>query len=650
MLRKLLLIFLLGAWPAAFAATEQQRTLFLRAEQALGQGRLAEARQFAASLADYPLYPYLLYKILSDDRADANEIPPFLERYGHTRHAAPLRKKWLEHLVQREAWSEFLRDYRETENVQLQCDYYWVLHRLGRDREAFAGAEKLWASGDPRPSACDRLFAAWQATPAFTSEQFWKRFGLALRKKQLGLATYLRNMIPGRDQPLADFWFGVHENPRLAEQCGNWVSGDPVNGRIFAHGIDRLAADAPMLAQNLWNLRRSDFAIDREVQGHVDRRLALALATDRYPQALAYLSYMPEGVADAQVRAWRVRAALIKQDWPGVLDALDQLDAAEKKQAQWRYWRARALEALGDRTAAAELYRQAAGERDLYGFAAADRLRQRYALSFAPLPIADGELQRLADSEPFLRVREFRALNRQGEASSEWMHALKTLPARDIAVAARLAQQWGWDRLAISTIAKAGNYDDLTVRFPLSYYEPVLRQARERQLDPALVYSLIRRESAFDAAAKSSVGALGLMQLMPGTAQYVARLLNEPGRADGALLEPELNLRYGTAYFKNLMDHFGQHFALAAAAYNAGPGKVDRWLPAARPVPADIWIETIPYLETRQYVSAVLGYAIIYRGRLGGEAGGIGSLLAEVAPGGKADVKPDQAVPVTVCR
>jgi soluble lytic murein transglycosylase len=358
---------------------------------------------------------------------------------------------------------------------------------------------------------------------------------------------------------------------------------------------------------------------------------------------------MPENEVDPQTRAWRVRTALLKQDWPGVLIALDAMNGTEQKQTQWRYWQARALEALGDRSSALKLYRLVAVERDFYAFAAADRLQQAYALSFEPLPLASGELQKLAGREPFLRVQEFQALNRTGEAYSEWLHTLKTLPHREVAIAAKLAQQWGWDRLAIITIAKAGEYDDLTVRYPLSYYEPVLRHAREQQVDAAQVYSLIRRESAFDANAKSSAGALGLMQIMPGTAQHIAQLLHEPGRPEIALLQPENNLRYGMVYFRHLLDQFGGHFALAAAAYNAGASRVERWLPATRPIPADIWVETIPYLETRQYVTAVLSYAIIYQGRLGSRSGGLGNLLADVPPGKKAEFKSDQALPVPVC-
>jgi soluble lytic murein transglycosylase len=653
MLKKALLLSVLGLAGVDLAAgdREQQRAMFVAAEQALGQGRLDEARRLRDALADYPLKPYLWFKTLNDAPGTESEIPAFLERYGETRYAGALRRKWLDLLAQRESWDQYVRYYRDVGDARFQCDFYWALHRLGRDREAYAGAARLWGTGDPRPAACDRLFSAWQASPGFTPEQVWKRLGLALGKNQIGLAGSLRSLVPEPDRSLADFWFEVHGDPLLVEQCARWSRKEPVLGRIFAHGIDRLAEQEPLRALNMWNLRRSEFQIDAEEQARIERRLALTLATRRYPQAEAYLGAVPdEAVADAQIRAWRVRAALLKRYWPGALLALERLGPAEKRQTLWRYWRARALEAVGDASAAQAIYRELAGERELYGFLAADRVGLAYPLSFDPTPVPESELRRMAESDALGAIQEFRALNRPGEAQREWVHVLKALPQRDLPVAAKLAQQWGWHRLAILAMAKAENRNDLSLRFPLAYSEPVLRQARERRLDPALVYSVIRRESAFDADAKSGAGALGLMQLMPGTGEQMARALGEGPPSERALLDPQLNLRYGTAYFRRLLDRFDGHLALAAAAYNAGPGRVERWLPTPDPLPADIWIETIPYAETRQYVAAIFAYAAIYQRRLGDPPIQVSGFLKDVPPGKKAEAKPDRPLPVPVCR
>lgn len=648
---RLTLIFGLSLiYPLAVAAgIEQQRAVFRQAEQALARENRPEADALLAELSDYPLYPHLLYKRLALDLDNAAAIRAFLSRYPQSRQAELLRTKWLERLAAGNAWGEFAGNYRPTDNPGLQCDYYLALANLGRRDEAFAGAEKMWPDGSTLPESCERLFSVWQDSKAFTVEQVWKRFSAALRKANLLLASHLRRLLPEDQKAVADGWLKVHENPHMVLSCSGWTATSPASGRIFAHAVDRLAADAPLLAQTAWSLHKARFDPDPALAAYTERRLALALATQRYDQAAAYLLTLPREVADAQTRAWRVRASLLKQDWLAVLTALDLLEPAEKTQAQWRYWRARTLEALEDRQTAFELFRQLAKEPDFYGYMAADRVALDYPLVDRPSAISEAELNRLASLPPFPAIAEFRALDRTGEAHAEWLHAIKSLSPRDLMVAAKLAQQWGWDQIAIVTVAKSGSWDDLSLRFPLGFQQTILQQAQARQLDPAMLFGLIRRESAFDPRAGSAAGARGLMQLMPATGDQLALRFNEKPPAASALYDPERNIRYGSAYMRGLLDRFGNRFALAAAAYNAGPGRVDRWLPATRPLPADIWIETIPFNETRQYVGAVLSYAVAYQLRLGRPEHRIAAFLQDIPPGPKADVKADRVVPINLC-
>jgi soluble lytic murein transglycosylase len=431
--------------------------------------------------------------------------------------------------------------------------------------------------------------------------------------------------------------------------CSAWNPADPAAGRIFVHGIDRLTSEAPALAQAAWDLQRSRFAISSEDAARIDRRLGLALAAQRHGLTSAYLLELPPENADAQLRGWRVRAALGGQDWAAVLAALNRLEPQEKDKAQWRYWQARSLEALGGQDEALGAYRRAAQERDFYGFSAADRVGAEYPLAARIAPVNPGEIDRLAARPPFQAVSELLALNREGEARNEWMYAIKQLAVPERVQAAKLAERWHLDNLAINTAAEADYWDDLPLRFPLGYADAVTQAAQAQQLDPTLVYAIVRRESAFYPGASSSAGALGLMQLMPATGELMARRLNEAFPSANVLLEAGRNLRYGSTYLHGLMEKFGQQFALAAAAYNAGPGRVDRWLPADKPMPGDLWVETIPFSETRQYVAAVLSYAVIYQSRLNQAPRRIADLLPPVPTGSKAERRDDGPVSVPFC-
>ena len=199
-------------------------------------------------------------------------------------------------------------------------------------------------------------------------------------------------------------------------------------------------------------------------------------------------------------------------------------------------------------------------------------------------------------------------------------------------IAAKLAQQWQWDQVAIITMVKADYWDDLALRFPVNYLSQVQNNAYLQDLDPAIIFGLIRQESMLDKDAKSAVGALGLMQIMPETGQQIARNLNEPWKAESRLFNPDVNIKYGAFYYKQLLNRFDGHFALAMAAYNAGPNRVVKWLPNDKSVPADVWIETIPFKETRKYVTSVLSYAIIYQQRIQRNALKITRLLFDVRP------------------
>jgi soluble lytic murein transglycosylase len=248
-------------------------------------------------------------------------------------------------------------------------------------------------------------------------------------------------------------------------------------------------------------------------------------------------------------------------------------------------------------------------------YLAADKVNSMYQLSDNPVDVSDADISALKNSKEFRVAFELKMLERKNEAKLQWWHAVRPLNKKHILVAAKLAQQWQWDEIAIFTIAKAKYWDDIEVRFPLSYTDKIHENSVQHKLNPVIIYGLIRRESAFNEKATSPTGARGLMQIMPRTGRDIARNLKERWRGKNSLYNPVTNLKYGSYYYQKLLTQFDGHYALALAAYNAGPHRVKKWLPETEALPADIWIETIPFHETREYVTAVLAYALIYQQR-----------------------------------
>jgi soluble lytic murein transglycosylase len=201
-------------------------------------------------------------------------------------------------------------------------------------------------------------------------------------------------------------------------------------------------------------------------------------------------------------------------------------------------------------------------------------------------------------------------------------------------LAAVLAYRWQWYDRAIVTLAQSGHKDDLDLRFPFAYQEQVLSSAKRHQIDPAWVYGVVRQESAFMPDARSRAGAMGLMQLLPRTARITARLLRIPMRSKYELLEAEKNLHLGSGYLKRMLDENNGNQILATASYNAGPQRVKQWLPDTD-MPADLWVEMIPFSETRDYVRNVMAYTAIFDQRLDGNLIPLSKRMPAVTPLGE---------------
>ncbi len=645
-LRGKLLLCLVVFSGAVFGNTlAQQRSSFLQAEKFLAQGKTAAFMYASASLTGYPLYPYLQYLWLKDNLHQTDRVLSFLAAYKDSRYAWLLRTKWLEHLARNGQWQDFIRHYiardgvyaanlpgagsaKATENPTLDCLYNLAIYNTGNQQQALNEAKRLWVSPDSLPPECDSLWTALMMSPGFTSDLVWQRFELALSKDNVSVAEFVRRSMSRADQDIADIWLRVHQKPSLIENSG-FLS--PSMGRLFAHGVELLAKSDLDRAIQLWDDRKQSYQIDYQTAQKLERNLAVAFARSRSPGAYQRLSQLT--AVDAEVNEWKVRSALLEQNWLHVAEALNGLTAQERQDPKWQYWQARVLDKTGNAAQAQEAYAKLAEDRSFYGFLAADNVNKPYQFSNKPVPLAENELEKLANETDFRMVREFKALNRDAEAERQWWYAVKVLSKERRMVAAKLAQHWHWDQVAITTMVKADYWDDLALRFPVYYSNQVHNNAERQNLDPAIVFGLIRQESIFDKDAESTVGARGLMQVMPRTGMQIAKDLKEKWRSEQSLFNPDVNVRYGAFYYKQLVKQFHGHFALAIAAYNAGSGRVSKWLPSFESVPADIWIETIPFKETRKYVTSVLSYAIIYQQLIQRKGLKMKELMLDVLPG-----------------
>ncbi len=589
---------------------------FLEAEQAIKLGQRQRFLRLAESLEDHPLYPYLLYSDLTRrlSRAKPGEVEAFLNNYGELPLTPRLKRRWLKVLAKQGRWKRYLAFYEETGDVALQCNYLWAKILSGEREAAYEQVAHVWLHGKSRPADCDPVFKSWIDAGHLSKELVWERIWLAMQSHRTGLAKYLSRYLPEEQRPLLEDWIALRSAPDQIKRFS--IDGDEILGaRMRIYAVERLARSDPDAAARLWKYLSSKHSFDEALAQRVYRRIGLAFARQGHAEAGDWLARTES--ESEYVRHWRLANAVLHHRWREALEVLPDPEADGSNAQRWRYWRARALQALGYPQVAESLYRSIASERSYYGFLAADAIGDPYQFRDDPLIFDDEALHGLASTPPGRRIRVLLSLGRTLDARREWYFWIPSLDVVERAQAAKLAQRWEWHDVGILTVARTPYRDDLRLRFPLAHEEAVARHASDHGLEPAMVLAMIRQESAFKIDAASPKGARGLMQLMPSTGKRVARSVGVRLKRRSQLFDPALNVKLGTAYFRRLLDRTEGNHVLALGAYNAGPHRVEDWRPQSGSVPADVWIENIAYTETREYVKRVLAYTVVYEHRLG---------------------------------
>ncbi len=599
-----------------------QRIAFPDALRAAKRGDTSGVERHRELLADYPLLPYLDYYLLGNrlELAEADDVSAFLANNVGLPVNARLQRDWLMALARRGRWQMFLDEWAPTSDTTLRC--HWVNAHIRTDQaeedEVIAAATELWLVGRSQPDACDPVFAWMERASHLTEGLIQQRMELALEARQFSRAVWLARRLDEADRDFVQRWQAMQSNPMRALSATRLPPDTERERRLITAGLERLARSNPAQARDRLERIGTHYQLDDGQRTQILRTAAMIAAQRHQPEAGEWLAEVPG--TDPTVVEWRVRAALRAGDWSTTRTVIQDMPAPQAAQSGWRYWLARADAAEGKEEAARVQFDQLATERGYHGWLAADRVGKPYNLSSTALEADEAVLEELSSRPAFQRAREFLALGMQPEARAEWSSAIATLNEVYLLQAALLAERWQWHAQAIATVNRSGRFDHLEARFPVLFSQQVLPHATAQGLDPALVYSLIRSESLFVPDARSVAGALGLMQLMPGTGRDVARSLGMRAPNTTALMDPETNIRLGSAYLSTVMARFGQQEVLATAAYNAGPARVQRWLPTEGSLPADIWVETIPFNETRNYVRQVMGGTAVFDWRLGREA------------------------------
>lgn len=604
-----------------------QRKLFSDAHRAIKLKRLTHYKEaLRPKLVDYPLLPYLDYVLL---KAQLNKLPyakvdAFLQVNQSTALGNRLLNDWLRKLASKKHWHEYQSYYEpRLSSTTLKCYYLFAKLKHGEE-DAFDSIPALWNVGKSQPKACDPVFDQWRKKGYLTPTLAWERHSKAIKARKRTLARFLDRHLNEEQKKLAALYREVDRYPKRILQYQRFQEQSPEMQEIILHGVNRLARSSPENAHKAWEVYDAQqlfSKVDRE--RNLDN-LIVRLAQKGHLDRVESVLRQTREIKSTKLIELMLRETLRNQQWAQTYHWLQMLPREKQNSDRWRYWRARSIEqlAIDDPLfpSPEQIYGQLSLSRSFYGFLAADKVGHKYSLINQPVNPSPRQLEEVTNSPGIKRAKEFFALGYIKEARSEWFYSTRYLDENGIMATAKLAEDWGWYRKSIQAMIEIQHWDDLDLRFPLAFEEVVAGAAAATDIDPQLLFAIARQESAFSPDAKSPAGALGLMQLMPATARYTANKSGMRYRYHD-LLKPAANITLGSRYLNTLLTQFEGNRILAAAAYNAGPTRVKQWLSASEgKIPFDIWIETIPYRETRGYVQNVLAFSVIYGHKLGQQA------------------------------
>lgn len=592
------------------ARHQQQRQMFLQLQDLVAGGRHTLAADRTAELKGYPLSGHLEYLLLRqtvDNSAapvallgQANSLrKQHLDDRSHRRILGGLKNR----AVKLKRWKDYAVIAKAANAPTHPCDD--LLARVKNNQiETFdAAAGELWASPARHTENCDTAFGAIiKQTADVPTRALWQRTVALLTSGKKDKARDLLGFFNKRDKRVVQQWIDLIGDPEQLIKSAAMQGETEHHRKLVKYVLRRWARGDLVAASRFWAKSGASFGFSLSDVANTVGEHAVLAAKRGMPEAVEMLKTASED--NRGVRYWRVRMALREQNWRSAVLQLENLTAKEQQSGRWQYWRARSMAELGYTGAAEKIYRQLAVKVDYHGFLAADQLGLTYSIDLSDPKVSDSEIDKLLQNPEIARALEFFLVDIGWEGRRAWNKALVDASDSQLIAAAQVALSVGWYDRAYAAIKRTGLKSALAYLFPTPHRELVSQTAALNSVANAFVYGVIRQESAYIPDVKSPAGAVGLMQLMPATAKDMGKKLGVSAPA-WKLIDSELNIRLGIQYLNFVLRRFDDNTVLAAAAYNAGPHRVKQWL-AGESLPADIWVETIPFDETRDYVKGVL--------------------------------------------
>ncbi|WP_034912139.1 murein transglycosylase [Erwinia sp. 9145] len=595
---------------------DAQRSRYQQIKQAWDSNQMDTVAQLMPTLRDYPLYPYLEYRQLAQDldQETGLAVNAFLQRYPTLPPARSLPSRFVNVLAYRQDWRGLLVFSPEMPKpVSAQCNWYYAKWSTGQQQVALDGAKTLWLRGTALPTACDKLISVWQAAGQQTPIATLARIRLAMKEGNTSLVNALAAQLPEDYQTIASAVKDLQNNPGSVENFARSVGPTDFTRQATVIAFTRAARDdaenARLMIPSLVRLQKMDESDEQALSEAVAWRL---MGNDITSEQARWRDNVVMRSESTALIERRIRMSLGNHDRRGMNTWLARLPIEDKQKDEWQYWQADLLIGEGRQEEAEKILRTLMQARGFYPMVAAQRLNEPYKMQIDEAPSPESSL---TQGPEIARVRELMYWGMDNLARSEWSSLVTSRTRGQQQQLAHYAYQQNWWDLSVQATITGKLWNQLQERFPLAYQDQFQRYSSGKAIPISYAMAIARQESAWNPKARSPVGASGLMQVMPATAQHTVNKYSLPGYSNSSqLLDPETNIQIGTQYLESVYQQFGQNRIFSSAAYNAGPSRVKTWLGnSAGRLDAVAFIETIPFSETRGYVKNVLAYDAYYR-------------------------------------
>ena len=565
----------------------------------------------------YVLKPFVDYwaLLLHLDETPDIVVQAFLDQYADFSFADRLRTEWLKKLARNGNWTLFFTVYaKETVHKDIGLSCYATLGNIHSQKLVRQDIWALWSHAEILPSQCNQVFAWGIKQGVISKKAIWARLRLSLRADNLPLALAISKYLPDTVN-LRKVLPQIKQSPQWLANNLATIGSSQTRVELILYAVELLAKNNVELA--IVRYQQWQHRLPLEARAFAWGRIALYAARAHHPDALHLYTLTTPEQFEANQFVWWARAALRKSRWHTLLDIINVMPNAMADEPGWRYWRARAFKETEHPTEAQAIWEKLASERNYYGYLASDELNLSSPSCVVYTP-SEVELTRISELPAIQRAVALLNLNMRWEGRLEWDWAVRNFDEETLLVAAEYAYRQGWLDMAITTAEKVHTLCNLKWSYPRPYAEVFQEISKTTLVDEAWLYGIAHQESRFMLKAKSGVGAQGLMQVMPETADWIAKRV---GLHFDSTVDPyalTTNIELGAHYMQHILEVMHGHKVMATAAYNAGPRRAKTWQDKI-PLEAIIYIETIPFNETRNYVQKVMKNTHIYANLLGHE-------------------------------